>query len=153
MHSLSYVLFALYKTTWRRLPHSTLKNLDDKTTQFKSYLRSIKIDELSNALLEDIPIHLYFEMTVFVNRTDLHARFIERYNVLMFMRQSLSSCLFFVCIVYLFLLPITIFSIVVEIILFLLSLLLFRQYILTEIGFLDRVFASYLIAKEKMGER
>lgn len=147
---LSDVLFPLYTMVWKRLSHGSLKNLDNKVEQLKSYLKSVEIEEPANAVLENIPIHLYFEMVAFVDTPELHARFVERYNVLMFMKRSFSSCFFFVCIAYLLILPQTIYSVAVEVVLFLLSLLLFWHYNLTEIGFLDRVFVSYSLAKAKM---
>lgn len=69
----------------------------------------------------------------------------------MFMYRTLSTCLFLVSLLYiLFLLPKTISSGIVEALLFSLSLVLFRQYTLIEIGFLDRVLTSFVIAEEKL---
>jgi hypothetical protein len=67
------------------------------------------------------------------------------------MYRTLSTCLFLVSLLYiLFLLPKTISSGIVEALLFSLSLVLFRQYTLIEIGFLDRVLTSFVIAEEKL---
>lgn len=149
LYSLSTILFPSYETVWRKLPHGTLENLDRKIVQLKNYLKSIEVEESANAVLQDIPIHLYFELTTFVDRPDLHGRFIERYNVLMYMRRSFSACFFFACVGYILLLPKTMPFVAVEIVFFLVSLLLFRHYTVTKIGFLDRTFASYLVAKQK----
>ncbi len=151
LFSLSKILFFFYRKVWKLLPNNCIEKYNNKTKELSSYLKSIKGEEPANKVLENIPIHLFFEMKVFVNRPDLHARFIERYNVFMFMYRNLSTCLFLVCLLYFsFLLPRTVSSGIMEVILFSLSLVLFRQYTFIETGFLDRVLTSFLITEEKL---
>jgi hypothetical protein len=151
LYSISRIVFLLYAAVWRRVPKNSLIRYDYKVKQLKNYLRSENIDEPEKAILKDVPVHLYFEMVAFVDRPDLHSRFIERYNVCAFMYRSLSTCLFTAGVLYIFLLPVTALPIAAEALLFFLSALLYRQYTLIEIGFMDRVFTTYVIAKEKRG--
>lgn len=156
LFSLRCIPFWLYKKCWDK----ALEKCKRKTKYLEDYLETIPVDDLAESILREAPRHLYFEMVVFVNRPELHRNFVERYNVLRYMRESLSSCFFFVgiaSIVALLLPPFAEFSLFgilipwLSLLLFI-SISLFRHSILTKKDFLDRVFTSYLVEMKKQSE-
>lgn len=146
---LCYFFGSLGRSWRRRAPNS----LEKKKENLKSRLDSIDIGKKALSTLNKLDHHLYYEMRVFKDAPELHARFVERYNVLTHMRKSLSSCFFWTSIIYFLLLPKKAAFISIEVGLLLLSILLLRYVKLTEGHFLDRVYVSYLIAEKEKAEK
>jgi len=149
LYALSIPLFAFYKFIWKKFFSFSALKIDKRIDDLKEYLNCIEIESSEKTLLKDMPKHLYFELVTFADRPDLHGRFIERYNILMYLRQSISSCLFFTCIAYALFLPKTLFAILTEICFLVFSIIFYWHFVKTNIGFLDRVFVTYLVAKRK----
>ena len=122
LHLVSYIIFALYKPIVKIFVKPLLAEIDLKEKGLKDYLASSKFKGFSNDFVARMPIHLYFEMTTFIKRPDLHSRFIERYNLLMFFRRSLSASFFTVSFVYVLTLPQTKLFVLSELILLLISM-------------------------------
>ncbi len=150
LFSLSFLLFPVYRFIFGRT-FNFIEALRSSEKRAEDYLKALTAESPAGSILEGTPVHLYFEMRVFVDKPDLHRRFIERYNLLMFMKRSFSSCFFFAGMVCLlpefgpFWAASMLFFLV-------LSLILYWRSIMTKIGFLDRVLASYFIAEEKAGQ-
>ncbi|NOZ25890.1 MAG: hypothetical protein GXO94_07385 [Nitrospirae bacterium] len=146
LFSLSFILFPIYRAMLGRV-FTFVRTLDSSEKRIKDYLESITGESGAGSILQHTPVHLYFEMKVFVEKPELHRRFVERYNLLMFMKRSFSSCFFYagvLCLVP----PFTLDSAALMVFLLVLSMILFWRSIMTRIGFLDRVLTSYLIADE-----
>jgi len=150
LYTLSFLLFPIYKKLAKILFYK--KRMEKNISQKKrlvQHMEKLEIDNNDKKIFLSMPEHLYYEMFTYINRNDLHTRFIERYNLFMFMRRTLSSYLFFIGVIYLYFLPNSIFFIILKALIFILSYLLFGQFIKTNSDFLERVFTSYLISRDK----
>jgi hypothetical protein len=160
--TLSNPIFSIYKCVHARIPRSLFEKLKNRKRMLGEGLNHIwpKNVEALSKLHEDLPKHLYYEMVVFIDRRDLHNRFIERYNLLLNMRRVLSSIFFVSAIIYIALPKVgtnnpkyyewfDISEMLIGLILFFISILFYRSTIKTEIGFLNRVITSYIISKEQ----
>lgn len=123
----------------------------------KLRLRQIESD-LSERFLREVggddplggrlPCHLYFEMQVFLRAPELHARFVERYNSLVHMRCTFSSCLFFAGLFGLGYLGLGRDGLIWGVVCLTLSVLLYLQSLESRVGFLQRVAAGTMVANE-----
>jgi hypothetical protein len=148
LFTLSFLLFPAFKKVFKKFPKDPVGNFLVKRQQLHDYLMSIEKKEDDKSLLKAEP-HLYYEMSVFVRRPDLHRRFIERYNLLMFMKRSLSSCLFFAGLTFVLAPPVINFhAALAGLALIVMSLVFYWGALSTEKGFLNRVFLSYLVSNE-----
>jgi hypothetical protein len=96
-----------------------------------------------------LPCHLYFEMLVFLRAPELHARFVERYNSLVHMRRTLSSCMFFAGLCGLAYLGPGPGGLAWSGFCLGLSVLLYWNYLESRVGFLERVAAGTMVADER----
>lgn len=147
------MLFDFYRMLGRLWSPYAQSCLDKKEENLKSRLYSIDIGNEALLTLNKLDHHLCYEMRAFNDAPKLHARFVERYNVLVHMRKSLSSCLFCTSIIYFLLLPKKAAFITIEVVLLVLSVVLLYSVKLTKGHFLDRVYVSYLIAEEEKAEK
>lgn len=132
--------------------YSKVKNKYDEFTS-RTSTRYEDSNDKKNGENNDKDIHLYYEISTFVNNPEVHGKFIERYNILKHYKQNMSSVFILSSIGYMILynlclsfLPLCSF-IVAEILFTGLSYFLYCDYIRTEEGFLKRVFWSYYITK------
>ncbi len=146
---------------FRRLRGSNKNRMANNYKQKEDYLKSrfdsLDTDKKRLSIFNDADRHLYYEMRAFSDTPELHARFVERYNVLMHMRKSLSSCFLLTSLFYL-LIYITAkekagFIIVMAVVLFVLFIILLWRAAITRSHFLNRVYVSYLIAEENKDAR
>lgn len=163
---LGYLKFTSVKTAIKALKKvkAYIENPEEKDEPIKEieiideYLQPMEMPDKTKDISDDM--HLFFEMEVFTHKPDLHARFVERYNVLMFFRRTLSSCFFVIFAIYsppfivgkcfsecsinnsgimLFIGLLSLF----------LSFMFFKEYSRTELEFWKRIFTAYLIKPEK----
>jgi len=159
MLSLSRPIFKAYKCVHKKIANKSLEKLEDRKRVLREILEDMsKKKEGRPALFRvGLPEHLYFEMVTFVKKRDLHSRFIERYNLLTHMRRILSSLLFVSGVMFAFL-PVIDDSlgnyiwpdklgVLIGVVILVASVLFYYQTIITNIGFLNRVIASYIIAE------
>jgi|GEM_PF-3203964 hypothetical protein len=123
----------------------------EKETVLKRCLQEIAPN--SNKLLSDkYPVHLCPEMKVFADRPDIHAKFIERYNVLRYMRRTLAVAFGLAGIVYLLFAchcstPTSVFC-GLGILLIVAAIAFWHSAIKTGKSFNDRVFTAFFILEE-----
>ena len=153
LYSGSFLFFPILDAVWRRLPRQRRwRSLSLKRQMLRRIREGLDFESQDKEILERGPLHLFFEMSVFRAAPELHEKFVERYNLLMHMRRSVSSCFF-----YLALLFASIATMVqwtgrtmgVATICLLLALVFYRQQKITTGEFLDRVFTAYLLSARR----
>lgn len=174
IYSLSHCVFELYKALHchanekeklrqiRKNLHDILRSespeLETKYSKFKHCGSEKKDDE----------IHLFYEISTFATASEVHGKFIERYNILEHFRKSMSSVFLFNAILfyvshliyYCFhndpswtaLIVFIVSLVVILSVLISLSLFFHGAYLRTKSAFYHRVFWSYFITKKRSTE-
>ncbi len=144
-------LGVLYRSFWRKRlsEQAHVRNFTAAEEAIRRLI--IKAKQIENAV-EISPyshdFHLMAEMMAFCRNPELHERFIERYNMLAFLRLSIASstltgglvCFFLLGVFsYVYVLPAALFWIFI-------GCIILRQHFITRTGFLNRVYTAVLIA-------
>jgi len=155
-HVISSIGFLL-RNRWRREMSKTehvrkLKEAEEKLSELTKKTEPKAFESLSS----EADVSLYCEIVTFKKDPELHAKFIERYNTLVFLRLGLASS-FLVGglldvihgIIAIFRLDgSSLWILLFSIILLWLGLLLFRQQIVTMTSFLNRLSVAYQVVSD-----
>ena len=123
-------------------------------SEYKDAVSRIKNLNCGQAwLVEERDVHLGAEISVFIGKPDLHARFVERYNTLWHLRLGLAASLLCAGVIG----PAVGFwwgnchmlNICVGVVAFLSGVVLMRQHLVTNTSFLNRVTAAYEIVQQE----
>lgn len=156
------ILGFLYEKLWIKLcekfyPYSELKKIKEKIEKlskerYENVLPSLYINNNSSGnssdkLIDPDSHHVLFEMLVFEKMPNVHSYFINRYNILSYLRLSFASSILFgglVCSI-LFYKELEFYILVVLSISIGSSFLFMRQHFITQISFLSRIIAAYVV--------
>ncbi len=150
--SLNTVLYPLLLRIAERVGSKSAADLAETNERIGRSTSALSKEDHVKSLLTHVATHLYFEMTAFAVRPDLHERFVERYNLLMFMRRQLASAFFVGGIFWLAWPRWEISQSIVGLLLVGLAGLSFYQAVTAHKGFLERTIVSYIVGNERSPE-
>lgn len=146
----------LFRALWLRTLSSTrpvvrLREAEGKLRE----LTKKSNPEIAKSLPTERDAHLYCETATFKRNSELHAKFIERYNTLAHLRLGLASSLFvgglldvILGIAAIWIDALSLWALWFGAVVLGLSLLLLRQQIITSTNFLNRVSVAFQVAMD-----